>query len=266
MNRLASPHAPYANLAFSSTSSLDHPADITTITSHAAASSTAQARRPSMKAAPGVALFVPIHYERRYAYPLLVWLHGHGSSERELRRMMPNVSVRNYVGAAARGTSLGRDVAAGFAWPQTDDGVEAAAENVAQCIEQAKRRYHIHPGRIFLAGRGTGGTMALRLALQFSLPVAGAASLGGALPRGNCPLARVNEARKLPLMLMSCRGSEIYPPQQVADDLRLLHAAGCQLAIREYLCGDELFTDMFADMDQWLMANVCGSGAKATVA
>lgn len=265
MNRLASPQAPYAKLTFSSSSSLDHPADFTTLSTYAPDSYAAPQRRAAGKGDAGAALFVPIHYERRYAYPLLVWLHGHGGSETELRRLMPAVSVRNYVGAAARGVPLGRDAKAGFSWPQSDDAVDAATEAVSQCIEQAKRRYHIHPGRIFLAGRGAGGTMALRLALQFSLPLAGAVSLGGALPRGNCPLSRINEARKLPLMLMSCRGSEIYPPQHVAEDLRLLHAAGCQLAIREYLCGDELFTDMFSDMDQWLMANVCGAAATATV-
>ena len=39
------------------------------------------------------ALFAPIHYEPGYAYPLVVWLHGEGSSERELRQVMPRVSV-----------------------------------------------------------------------------------------------------------------------------------------------------------------------------
>ena len=101
--------------------------------------------------------------------------------------------------------------------------------------------------------------MAFRLALGGDLPLAGAVSLGGALPRGNCPLARFHTARKAPLMLMTCRGSEIYPPHRVAEDLRLMHAAGCKLAIREYLCGDDLYEDMFTDMDQWLMDRVCGA-------
>ena len=69
--------------------------------------------------------------------------------------------------------------------------------------------------------------MALRLALQSPLSLAGAASLGGPLPRGNCPLARVNAARRLPLMLMTCSESRQYPAPRVAEDLRLLHAAGC---------------------------------------
>ena len=119
--------------------------------------------------------------------------------------------------------------------------------------------------QVWLAGRDAGGSMALRLALQYSLPVAGAASLGGALPRGGCLLAHADRARRVPIMLMCARESQIYPSAQVADDLRLLHAAGCKLAIREYLCGDELFTDMFNDLDQWMMQLVCGTPSAATV-
>lgn len=249
--------------SFPFSSKLDHPSDSTSSFSNAQVSAPARLRRPIHKAAPGVALFAPIHYERRYAYPLLVWLHGDGSSERELRQLMPNVSVRNYVGAAARGAAHNASSTGTCFWRQTPDDIEAAADAVAETIDYAKRQYHIHPGRIFLAGRDAGGSMALRLALQYSLPIAGAASLGGAVPRGGCLLADVDKARRVPIMLMCARESQIYPSAQVADDLRLLHAAGCQLAIREYLCGDELFTDMFNDLDQWMMQQVCGTPTAA---
>ena len=43
-------------------------------------------------------LFTPLHYERNYAYPLIVWLHGPGDDERQVTRVMPLVSMRNYVG------------------------------------------------------------------------------------------------------------------------------------------------------------------------
>ncbi|HYO24470.1 MAG TPA: alpha/beta fold hydrolase [Lacipirellulaceae bacterium] len=274
MNRLAAAHAlhaksPFAPLSltpasFNPAAPLDHPADAQSLTSHLPASSGSSAR-PIHRAAPGVALFAPVHYERRYAYPLIVWLHGAGSSERELRQLMPNVSVRNYVGVAARGVPMEGEGARGYTWSQEPEAVDAAVESVSQCIEQAERRYHIHPDRIFLAGHGAGGTMALRIAMQFSLPLAGAVSLGGPLPRGNCPLARLNQLRQLPLMLMCCRDSASYPSRQVADDLRLLHSAGCRLAIREYLCGDELYTDMFSDLDSWLMERVCQGASAAMI-
>jgi phospholipase/carboxylesterase len=263
MNRLASAHGLSAKLAFSS-AKFDHPADQSTTTAFAPASRLSRVRPAPTKSPRDTSLFAPIHYESGYAYPLVVWLHGEGSSERELRQVMPQVSVRNYVGAAVRGTTEAVSSTTRYTWTQTPEAVEAATDSVAQCIDLARRRRNIHPDRIFLAGRGAGGTMALRLALGLGLPVAGAISLGGAVPRGNGLLARLNELRSLPLMLMSCRGSQSYQPQHVADDLRLLHAAGCQLTIHEYVCGDELYTDMFADIDQWLMAQVCGAPASAS--
>ena len=49
------------------------------------------------------ASFAPQHYESGYSYPLLVWLHGPGCDERQLLRIMPQISMRNYVAIAPRG-------------------------------------------------------------------------------------------------------------------------------------------------------------------
>jgi phospholipase/carboxylesterase len=259
MNRLAAPFAPQETF---SSATLDFTSSHSATSLSPPAPRGGRRRRRVHEAAPGVALFSPIHYERRYAYPLVIWLHGDGGSQRELRQVMPLVSVRNYVGAAVRGLPL-PGCASGCAWRQTAESIDAAAEGVDRCIELAQQRFNVHPERIFLVGHGSGGTMALRLALQSPLALAGAASLNGPLPRGNCPLARVNAARRLPLLLMTCNDSRQYPAPRVAEDLRLLHAAGFSLALRHYLCGDELYTDMFVDMNQWLMARVCGTPAAA---
>jgi phospholipase/carboxylesterase len=263
MNRLAAPFAPPATF---SASNLDFSAGHLSTSVSAPASRGVFAPRRRRPAAPGVARVAPIHYESGYAYPLLVWLHSDGSSERELRQLMPLVSLRNYVGAAARGVEACRDASStgateGHAWPQTSAAIGAASDRVWECIELAKQRFNIHGQRIFLAGHGAGGTMALRLALQLPLPIAGAISLNGPLPRGNGALSRVKEARRLPLLLMTGSHSQRYATPQITDDLRLLHSAGFTLALRQYLCGDELYTDMFADMDQWLMQRVCGAPA-----
>src|SRR5579871_3324602 len=46
---------------------------------------------------------LPVHYESRYAYPLVVWFHGDGSSETELSSVLPEISDRNFIGLAVRG-------------------------------------------------------------------------------------------------------------------------------------------------------------------
>jgi phospholipase/carboxylesterase len=209
-------------------------------------------------------LFAPLHYERGYAYPLLVWLHGEGGNERELRQLMPLVSVRNYIAVAARGGSpapAGR----GHTWGNSPEDAAEAAERVDECIHAAERRYNVHSERIFISGYGSGGTMALRLGLQFPERYAGAISLGGSMPLGHNPLGRVNRARKLPILLACCRESLEYPPTRVAEDLRLLHAGGFSLALRQYPGEHDLTTLMLADMDRWVMQQVCPATASASL-
>ena len=212
---------------------------------------------------PHYALFAPLHYEPGYAYPLLVWLHDDGGNERELRQLMPHVSVRKYVAAAPRGATHAERTGRSFGWEQTPAGIGEAAEQVRECIDVAQQRFTVHARRVFIAGTGAGGTMALRLSLQFPEGFAGAASMAGALPRGHMPLCRVKDARTMPLLLASCRESQVYGPARVADDLRLLHAAGFSLSLRQYPGEDDLTTVMLADMDRWIMERVCPSTAAA---
>jgi len=204
-------------------------------------------------------LFAPLHYERNYGYPLIVWLHGPGNDERQLRRIMPQLSMRNYVAVAPRGTlALDADAdAAGFRWQQHGDHVYLAEKRVFDCVDLARRKFHVKPDRVFLAGAGCGGTMALRIALANPNAFAGALSLGGGLPRGMAPLARVNEARGKPLLLMSGITSERYSQTHVNEDLRLLHSAGITVTLRLYPHGDELSPMMLGDVDRWLMQQIC---------
>lgn len=243
-------------------------------------------------------LFSPIHYEAGYAYPLIVWLHGPGDNENQLRTVLPLVSMRNHIAIGPRATSLesictdgkesvdevlgdevtdngakgelgkgklakgqlamgGASGPATFCWIQSREEITRAVEYVLDCIEIATNRYHIHRNRIFIAGYDCGGTMALRIALENPQIFAGAISLGGPLPRGLNLLRRINEARNLPLLIANSFDSRKYIPEQACDDLRLLHAAGFSLDLRQYPCGDELTTNMLSDMDQWILNRIC---------
>jgi phospholipase/carboxylesterase len=204
------------------------------------------------------ATFQPIHYERGYAYPLVVWLHSAAGSERELRHVMPRVSTRNYVAIAPRGCSPDERYKGRYDWQQTCDAIETSEALVALCLAEATIRFNFHPRRIFLAGCGSGGTMAVRLAWNDPARFAGVISINGPLPRRLRPLRQINELRQVPCLLATTRDSRIYPPSRVCSDLRLLHSAGCTVALRQYPGCDDVTTDMLADMDRWLMELVCG--------
>ncbi len=198
-----------------------------------------------------------MHYEERYAYPLLVWLHGDASSEQELRQVMPLVSMRNYVAIAPRGSLADERNRGRYHWRQTPDAIESAESRIADCIAVAQRRFNIHPQRIFLVGRDSGGTMALRIAWNDPQQFAGVAAINGPLPSRLSPLRRVNELRRVPCLLTTSRDSTAYPASHVCRDLRLLHVAGCTVALRQYPGDDGLTTSVLSDLNNWLMELVC---------
>jgi phospholipase/carboxylesterase len=220
-----------------------------------------QVQRSSKHVAPH-ALFLPMHYEPNYGYPLLVWLHGPGDDERQLQRVMPLISLRNYVAVGPRGVSAvkGRR---GVDWRQQSHDIDMAEASVFHCIETVTERYNVAPHRIFLAGFSTGGTMAFRLGLRHPDRFAGVLSLGGAFPSGQMPLARLQLARQLPLFIAQGRDDESYSVDRSCDELRLFHSAGLSVTVRQYPCGEELTTHMLSDMDRWIMELVTGVNQSA---
>ncbi|MEM8734816.1 MAG: hypothetical protein AAGG44_11365, partial [Planctomycetota bacterium] len=111
-----------------------------------------------------IRLFGPECYERRYEYPLIVWLHSCHSSEQELECVMPELSLRNYVSCAPRGTSACDDEGKFYRWAQSAASSAIAEEIVFESIALAQKTFSVASDRVFLAGFGGGGTMAWRIA------------------------------------------------------------------------------------------------------
>ena len=211
---------------------------------------------PASDAESSHCLFTPLHYERNYAYPLIVWLHGPDDDEHQVNQIMPLVSMRNYVGVGPRGTLSATGFSEGYSWSQNERHIILAERRVMSAISAAQTWLNIAPSRIYLAGYGCGGTMAFRIALNQPRAFAGVLSLGGAFPTTLRPLGQLDAARRLKTLLISGRDSRQYPAAEVCDNLRLLHSAGMSISLRQYPCADDLTTHMFSDMDRWIMEDL----------
>ena len=223
----------------------------------------ARTQQPAFKKdrpAPPHRLLAPQSYEPNYEYPLIVWLHASGGSERELFQVMELISLRNYASAAVRGPAAQSD---GYDWPQTVQGIDVAELRVADAVAQARERFNIHRERIYLAGYESGGTMAIRLALRDPARYAGAISLNGRFPTEHAPLARLAQLRQSRLLIAHCRDSQTYTTHRICQELGLFHAAGLSVTLRQYPCGDELTTQMLGDADVWLMEQITGERSAA---
>jgi len=205
------------------------------------------------------ALFVPLHYEPGYTYPLIVWLHAEGNDERQLMRVMPLVSMRNYVAVAPRGVTMDkmeRSRKKYYGWQQTDAAIRKAEQQIFDSIDVAVEKANVCRRRVFIAGFGSGGTMAFRVAMNHARRFAGVLSLCGPFPSGHTPLGNLAEARRLSVFLASGRHSRQYPTTVVCENLRLLHTAGLSITLRQYPYGQELSPQMLADVDRWIIEQI----------
>ena len=148
-------------------------------------------------------------------------------------------------------------------WMQESDVIAASMEALSSCLRRTQRRLNINLDKIFLVGVGAGGTMALRLALMLPDRVAGAVSLNGELPQGGVGsqgslFGRLKQARAVPLFLAHYRESTRFPEYQLCENLKLFHAGGFSVTMRQYPCDDRGCKQVFSDVDRWVMEQVTG--------
>jgi phospholipase/carboxylesterase len=195
-----------------------------------------------------LAVFLPEPYEPRYAYPLVVWLHGGGGSEQDLATVMPAISDQNFVGAAFRGTRAGER---GFHW-HADDLDDWLPELHATLCD-LRRAYHVHSERIFLAGFGEGATMALRTLLRRPEWFAGALALGGDFPESPRSLQRFEDLKGKRILLGSGARDGVVPALKNAAAARLLRSAGLEVDVRTYDADRTLVPEMLREANAWLV-------------
>jgi phospholipase/carboxylesterase len=203
-----------------------------------------------------VRTFLPTGYERNYPYPLLVFLHGHGSNEEQILRLAPNLSRRNYVCISIRGTEdLGicEDGQPGYGWGPDAPCDVTVEDYVFRAIEQTRRSYHIHSERIFLAGFCEGATLAFRLGLAHPEKFGGVISLNGALPRGGAPFFRYPALRQLRVLIGHGIANSCIPHSVARSDFKLLHTAGVTAQMHTYTTTNRIHPNMLRDIDRWIM-------------
>jgi phospholipase/carboxylesterase len=202
-----------------------------------------------------VRTFLPIHYEPRYPYPLLVFFHGHGGNEKQIMRLAPRLSRRNYISIGLRGpVDLGSrgDGQKRFSW---GDGaaIGLVEDYLLRAVERTRLHYHVHSERIYLAGFAEGATMAYRLGLTFPEKFGGVISLNGIMPRVERPLLRLPAVRSLRVFVGHGIANSIVPLSMASADARLLYSAGLGVEMNTYPTTHKLHPDMLRDVNRWII-------------
>ncbi len=209
-----------------------------------------------------VLTFLPTGYEPNYAYPLVVFFHGRGSSEEQMVRFAPRLSRRNYICIGLRGPDVRLrqdDGEVTYGWGSGNRADVLAEEYVCKAVEQARRTYHIHSERIFLAGFCEGATAAYRLGLGHPERFAGVIALNGELPPAPA-LRRWPEVRQLRVLMAHGIANAIIPLSYARRDFRLLSIAGLSVRLHTYPTTHRMHSEMLKDIDRWLMELIAQEG------
>ncbi|NBW96946.1 MAG: hypothetical protein EBR28_09500 [Planctomycetia bacterium] len=188
------------------------------------------------------AVFTPQGYEPGYDYPLVVWMPDR-SQPFDLGRAMRRLSLRNFLAVA----------------PDFDP--RGGCEPLWDAIERLRDRASVHPRRIYLVGQGRGGSDAFRIACRSPEAFGGVVSLGGPFPLDEGLFARLADVRRMPMLLCTDRAGGPGASRDTDRMLRVFHAAGAMLALRIYPGSHDLSRAILADVNRWLMDEVCGTSA-----
>lgn len=171
-------------------------------------------------------LFVPENYEPGYDYPLVVWLHSDASCELELDNVMAALSTRNYIAIAPRANMKCKGISQRYRWGNSTTDCAAAEDLVWDCVQAAADGLSVNTNKIFLAGFGSGGTMAQWIGLKYARQIAGVVSLTGSYPTASQSLSNWKQARNLSVLFAQRQGSTLCSEDELMRAVRISHQSG----------------------------------------
>jgi phospholipase/carboxylesterase len=180
-------------------------------------------------------LYIPDHYESRYAYPLIVWLTGADEPQSAFRPLMRRISERNCLGVAVP-AATGRHL----------------EDSISEAVTGVRRKYHVHSERIYLAGTGLQGALALETGFNRPEWFGGIVSLSTELPAQRQWLNRFDALRGKRVFLGAGRddADRIASTRQFQ---RLLWSAGLSVHAFTYDADEQLDDGILRQIDRWMI-------------
>ena len=129
---------------------------------------------------------LPPHYDKDQKYPVIFALHGMGSDEQDMLRLMEPLSS-DFIIVAIRGPIVQGGGYAYFQIKSIGNPVrelyDASVQGLQQLIIELSAQYAIDPARRYIAGFSQGGIMAMTLALVMGDAIKGIVAMSGYIPQ-----------------------------------------------------------------------------------
>jgi phospholipase/carboxylesterase len=200
-------------------------------------------------------LQLPLHYEPKYAYPLVIWLNRDAFNPRNLSRFSNSLSLRNYV------------IAAPFLkaeWLEPTPSPNTAAlvsDTINHTISKATQRINVHSKRIFLVTEQDTLLPALTAISQIKHNVRGVATVNehGEMPIPTC--THMGKTLDSPPLLFCLPDAEGRMLEKIERTWRLYHSLGHSVRLKTMTAGSGFRNSALRNIDRWIMETITGQPA-----
>jgi predicted esterase len=194
--------------------------------------------------------------------PLLLALHGYGSSKRHMMREARQMAPDGFAVATLQGLhqhirepkEQGGPLRFGFGWLtnfKTEEYVALHHKFLLDVIAQLTEKGVADPQRVFLLGFSQTCALNFRFAFTHTDALRGVVGMCGGLP-GDWATSEVFQRTDAAVFYLHGTRDEFYPPERVGDYGEKLRARAVDVTTRAYDAGHDFTDAMRRDVHDWL--------------
>jgi predicted esterase len=209
-----------------------------------------------------VKLYYDLHAHERAPAPLLVALHGYGSSKSHMMREARRHAPEGFAVAALQGTHQhlreprepGGPTRYGFGWLTNfhpEDSVALHHRALSDLIDALVAEGVARQDRIFLMGFSQSCALNYRFAFTHTEVLRGVVGICGGMP-GDWETSDTYRETPASVLHLSGTRDEFYPPSRVADYAERLRTRARDVETRAYDAAHEFAPEMREDVRAWL--------------
>ncbi|WP_223506142.1 alpha/beta hydrolase [Pseudomonas sp. GL-RE-29] len=192
--------------------------------------------------------------------PLVIFLHGYGSNEQDLFGIKDELPAQyNYLSVRApmvmqEGSYQWFRKKGDGAYDGETDDLKASGQVLLDFINQATKKYHTDPGKVFLVGFSQGAIMSYEVALRHPEAVGGIAALSGRiLPVLKSELKPDEKRQSLAIFIGHGTTDQRLPYSDGTDANSLLQSISLEPEFHTYQgLGHSISAEEMQDLSAWL--------------
>ena len=213
-------------------------------------------------------LYYDLSAPRATPAPLLVALHGYGSSKRWMMREARGHAPEGFAVAALQGPhqhikeprERGGPLRYGFGWLTNfhpEDAVALHHRALSDLIETLVREGVARRESVFLMGFSQTCALNFRFAFTHAEVLRGVVGICGGMP-GDWETSEVYKSTEASVLYLHGTRDEFYPPERVAAYGARLGERARDVEVKAYEAGPEVAPAMRGDVRAWLAARAAG--------